>query len=51
MLPSKGTPGGCGIWVVIMSAAKLVWEIEISVEKTMGLRRQKGEAGGVVACT
>ena len=52
MFPSKGTPGGCGMGVVmVVSAAKSQRIIGIfwQKEKT-GVAETIGEKGGVVAC-
>ena len=52
MFPSKGTPRGCGIGVVMVkSAIKTYIGDREGVEERVGVAETKGEEGGVVACT
>lgn len=51
MFPHKGMPGGCGICVVIITAAaKPAWVIEILQKRNMGVAETGGD-GGLVAYT
>ena len=51
MFPSKGTPRGCGIGVVmVLCAIKIYIGDRERAEERVGVAETKGEEGGVKAC-